>query len=60
MTTWSGLAWRRRLAIMGATMAMLVFLSGGCATLQRTEDLPSPSDEDSLGGPEGETDPAAP
>ena len=60
MTTLTGLTRRRRLGIVGAALAALVFLGAGCAALQRTEDLPSPSDEDSLGGPEGETDPAAP
>lgn len=60
MTIGIGLARRRRLAIMSAVMAMLVFLGGACAALRKTEDLPSPSAEDNLGGPEGETDPGTP
>jgi hypothetical protein len=37
-------------------LVALVLVSG-CAALRKTEDLPSPSPEDSVGGPEGEEDP---
>ena len=60
MTAGSDLAPRRRLAVLSVAMAALVFLGGACAALRRTENLPSPSAEDSLGGPEGETDPGTP
>jgi hypothetical protein len=47
--------WMRFLVV---GLAALVLVSG-CAALRRTENLPSPSAEDSLGGPEGEGDPDA-
>lgn len=37
-------------------LAVLVLVSG-CAGLRKTEDLPSPLPEDTIGGPEGEEDP---
>jgi hypothetical protein len=45
-----------RVLVAGLVALMLV---SGCAALRRTEDLPSPLPEDSLGGPEGEEDPGA-
>ena len=37
-----------------AVWLVALTLVSGCAALKRTETLPSPSDADSLGGPEGE------
>jgi hypothetical protein len=37
-----------------AVWLVAFMLVSGCAALKRTESLPSPSDADSLGGPEGE------
>ena len=37
-----------------AVWLVALTLLSGCAALKRTETLPSPSDADSLGGPEGE------
>jgi hypothetical protein len=37
-----------------AVWLVALTLVSGCAALKRTETLPSPSDADGLGGPEGE------
>jgi hypothetical protein len=36
-----------------------VLVLNGCASLRKTEELPSPAPQDSLEGPEGEEDPGA-
>ena len=45
------------LAFVIGLVALVVL--NGCATLRKTEDLPSPVPQDSLEGPEGEEDPGA-